>query len=211
MEWTLEDVEETSRLFPQSFFIPSEQERRAQGIGRKVRLHFTLTNPADGDPRTERMWVEITGQDPVTHTYTGVLINAPLSLKTLQAGDVLEFETRHIAQTILRKGDPSWVEVGEKVAFVSKKCLKPGSAVLWMYRETAEREQDSGWRLFAGDEDSEYLSNPNNTRLMNVYYILDLDPSLLEPFKRETGTAFERESQDAEWVEVKDWARGKQM
>lgn len=211
MEWTLEDVEETNRLFPLSFFIPSEQERRAQTKGRQVRLHFTLANPAQGDPRTERMWVEIMGQDPDTLKYTGVLTNAPVSLKTLQAGDVLEFEPRHIAQTILRKGDPSWVEVGEKVALVSKKCLIPGSAVRWMYRVSGDREQDSGWRLFAGDEDNEYLSNPNNTRLMNVYYILDLDPSLLEPFKREEGTAFERQSKDAEWVEVTDWARDEQM
>ncbi|GGF88257.1 hypothetical protein GCM10010912_36890 [Paenibacillus albidus] len=37
---------------------------------------------------------------------------------------------------------------------------------LWIYREPAEREKDSGWRLFAGDEDQEYLSNPQNTRLM---------------------------------------------
>lgn len=61
-----------------------------------------------------------------------------------------------------------------------------------MYRTPATREEDSGWRLFAGDEDNEYLNNPNNTQLMRVYPILDLDSSLLEPFQREVGTAFER-------------------
>ncbi|WP_342480141.1 DUF2185 domain-containing protein [Paenibacillus sp. FSL L8-0340] len=125
-----------------------------------------------------------------------------------QAGDVVEFEPRHIAQTVLRKGDPLWVEVGEKIAFVSKKCLQPGNFVRWMYRTPATREEDSGWRLFAGDEDNEYLNNPNNTQLMRVYPILDLDSSLLEPFQHEVGTAFERGSKDGGWVEVKDWGKG---
>ncbi|WP_342436047.1 DUF2314 domain-containing protein [Paenibacillus sp. FSL L8-0436] len=94
MEWTLEDVEEPSRLYSESFFIPPEQERKAQDKGRKVRLHFRLTNPVEGDPRAERMWVEITGYDLAAQQYTGVLINAPTSLKTLQAGDVVEFISR---------------------------------------------------------------------------------------------------------------------
>lgn len=77
MEWTLEDVEETSRLHPESFFIPARQERETQGTGRMVRLHFMLTQPAEGQPRAERMWVEITGRDPVTGRYTGLLTNTP--------------------------------------------------------------------------------------------------------------------------------------
>lgn len=66
MEWTLEDVEDTSRLYSESFFIPR--------------------NKREGH----------------------------------QAGDVVEFEPRHIAQTVLRKGDPLWVEVGEKIALSPK-------------------------------------------------------------------------------------------
>lgn len=208
MEWTLEDVEATSRLHPESFFIPSEQERNSQQIGKMVRLHFELTRPAEGEPRAERMWVEITAHDPVTHRYTGVLTNAPASLKTLHLGDTVEFEPRHIAQTILREGDPLWLAVGEKMALVSRRCLETGNAVHWMYREKPDREQDSGWRLFAGDEDEEYLNDPQNTRVMRIYFVMDLDPSLLVPFKGAVGTAFERASRDGEWVEVRDWNPG---
>ncbi|MNB76673.1 hypothetical protein D3C75_233430 [compost metagenome] len=206
MEWILENVEETSLLHPESFFIPSEHERSSQQTGRLVRLHFVLTNPAEGGPRAERMWVEITGQDPVSCRYTGILTNAPEYLKSLKLGDTVQFEPKHIARTILREGDPLWLEVGEKMALVSKKCLEPGSAVHWMYRQAPEREQDSGWRLFAGDENEAYLGNSNNVRLMHVYAIMDQDPSLLEPFKGEVGSAFERESRDGAWVRVRDWA-----
>lgn len=78
-----------------------------------------------------------------------------------------------------------------------------------MYRQSAEREQDSGWLLFAGNEDEGYLNDSGNIRLMKVYDILDMDPSLLEPFKGAVGTAFERESRDGEWIEVVDWNQDK--
>lgn len=207
MEWTLEDVEATNRLHPDTFFIPSEQERVSQQIGKMVRLHFVITSLVEGGPRAERMWVEITDKDPVTHRYTGVLTNAPANLSTLHLGDTIEFEAKHIAQTLLREDDPLWLAVGEKMALVSRRCLEPGNAVHWMYRQEAEREEDSGWRLFAGDEDKEYLNDPQNTRVMRIYYIMDLDPSLLEPFKGGVGTAFERASRDGEWVEVRNWKR----
>lgn len=205
MEWILENVEETSLLHPETFFIPSEQERNTQQAGKMVRLHFVLTNPGAAGPRAERMWVEITGQDQVSRQYTGILTNAPEVLKMLKLGDTVQFEPKHIARTLLREGDPLWLAVGEKLALVSKKCLEPGSAVHWMYRQTPEREQDSGWRLFAGDEDEAYLNNSDHVRLMHVYSIMDQDPSLLEPFKGETGSAFERESRDGEWKKVENW------
>ncbi|WP_339249183.1 DUF2185 domain-containing protein [Paenibacillus sp. FSL P2-0089] len=205
MEWTLEDVEETSRLHPESFFIPARQERETQGTGRMVRLHFMLTQPAEGQPRAERMWVEITGRDPVTGRYTGLLTNTPGVIQSLQLGDPVEFEPRHIAQTILREGDPAWVEAGEKAGMVTRQCLTPGSGVRWMYREAPTREEDSGWRLFTGEEDNAYLSDPKNTAIMNVYDLIDRDPSLLEPFKGAVGTAFERSGPGAAWVEVKNW------
>jgi hypothetical protein len=56
----LEDVEETAHECPDSFFIPTLQKRKTQRVGDSVRLHFLLENPAEGDPRAERMWVAVT-------------------------------------------------------------------------------------------------------------------------------------------------------
>lgn len=88
---------------------------------------------------------------------------------------------------------------------VTRQCLTPGSGVRWMYREAPTREEDSGWRLFTGEEDNAYLSDPKNTAIMNVYDLIDRDPTLLEPFKGAVGTAFERSGAGAAWVEVKNW------
>ncbi|ANY69090.1 hypothetical protein BBD42_23350 [Paenibacillus sp. BIHB 4019] len=201
MEWTLEDVEQTSKLYPDSFFIPSAKERRSQEAGRRVRLHFTLANPGENEPRAERMWVEVTGFNQATEQYTGVLTNQPVYLKTLKLGDSLVFEPQHIARTILREGDERWLADGEKMALVSRRCLEQGDAVCWMYREAGDNEHDSGWRLFAGDEEDSYI-NADNIFRVQVYEMVDRDASLLMPFKGELGSAFERQGQNAAWVEV---------
>jgi len=74
-----------------------------------------------------------------------------------------------------------------------------------MYREIGDREEDSGWRLFAGYEDEEYNNDSKNIEIMNVYYLLDKDPTLLIPLKSKIGSAFERESIQTPWIEIKDW------
>lgn len=57
--WKLEDIESVNKENPNTFFIPSLKERSSQKKGDLVRIHFLLTNPKDGEPRAERMWVEI--------------------------------------------------------------------------------------------------------------------------------------------------------
>src|SRR5690242_11880901 len=132
MEWMLEDVERANELSPNSFFIPSLKERKEQKKGDLVRLHFIIINPEEESPRAERMWVEITGKKLLSNKYVGILTNQPEYLKTLNAGNTIEFEARHIARTIIKKSNPFWLEIGEKMAVVSKKCLEEGNIIRWM-------------------------------------------------------------------------------
>ena len=37
-----------------------------------------------------------------------------------------------------------------------------GRRVGFMYRETTERDQDSGWRFMSGYESDEYMNDPDN-------------------------------------------------
>jgi hypothetical protein len=75
----------------------------------------------------------------------------------------------------------------------------------WMYRENADREEDSGWRIFKSTESDEYNSDANNISRIKIYYLLDKDPTLIIPFKRGYGSAFERDAKSDLWVEVNDW------
>src|SRR6476469_9077398 len=119
----LENVEETDRQHPDTFFLPSKKERKSQKIGASVRLHFTLKDPGEVDPRAERMWVTVTQECGLFRPYKGTLQNAPVYLHDLKPGDEITFKPCHIAQTMIKKGDPGWIDSANLRAIVSEMCF----------------------------------------------------------------------------------------
>ena len=119
------------------------------------------------------------------------------------------FQTRskacHIAQTIIKRGDPSWIDSANLKVLVSEKCFEKGEVVRFLYREKPDRKEDSGWRMFTGHESPEYSDDPKNVRVAAVGYMLDRDPSLLEPLKEGLGAVFERADKSTPWHRVTDW------
>lgn len=204
-DWTLEDVEVASKKNPSGFFIPLINERESQKKGDLVKLHFMLNNLKEDEPRAERMWVEITETKLSCGKYAGVLTNQPAYIKTINVGDRVEFEARHIAQTIIKKGDPRWIDSSEKMALVSKMCMENGNIIRFLYREKPDREQDSGWRMFTGLESEEYNNDSDNIRFVNVGYLIAKDPTLLHPLKGDLGSVYERDEKDKPWRKVEDW------
>lgn len=208
--WELEDVEKTAKMNADTFFIPSLEERNNQRKGDMVRLHFVLKNPKDEEPRAERMWVEIINDKNLWGKYVGLLTNEPIFVKDLKIGDKIEFYSKHIAQTIIKKDDERWIDSAEQMALVSKKCLEKNGVIRFLYREKADREQDSGWRMFSGEENEEYSNDPQNIQIKKVGYLLDEDPTLLEPLKGSFGSAFERTDKGQQWKKVEDWEPAKE-
>jgi hypothetical protein len=84
-------------------------------------------------------------------------------------------------------------------------CFAEGECVRFLYREAADRSEDSGWRMFTGHETQEYSDDPKNVRIVQVGYMLDRDSSLLQPLKEGIGAAFERRTKDEPWKRVTDW------
>ena len=203
--WELEDIEIAARANPNTFFIPSETERRNQKVGDEVRLHFLLRDLNPDGPSGERMWVEIVKVDSEGKHYEGTLTNQPLHIRDLQMGDVIRFESRHIAQTIIKKGDPRWLDCAEKSAYVSKLVFEGERTLRFAYREDPDNEEDSGWRLFTGLETDQYVNDPKNIRICNVGWLTDFDPTLFEIFKSDYGSVFERTSKEESWKRVRDW------
>ena len=207
-QWTLENIVKTAAKNPESFFIPNELERRSQKVGAMVRLHFTILKRKDTDPHAERMWVEIFQSMEKNRTYKGYLTNQPAIIKGLKIGDTVEFGPEHIAQTIIKQNDPRWIDSAEKNAILSEMVRSKGKPIRFMYREAPDNEEDSGWRMFSGEEDDEYANNASNMKLVNVGYLLDKDPTLLQPLKSKADVAFERTERDAPWQKIKDWQPG---
>ncbi|MES2924800.1 MAG: DUF2185 domain-containing protein [Verrucomicrobiota bacterium] len=201
----LEDVEKTARENPETFFIPPAEERKSQRVGDSVRLHFKLNNPSTGEPQAERMWVTVTQEQGFLRSYKGLLQNSPAFIEDLDQGVEVTFKSCHIAQTIIKKGDRRWVNCANLNALVSEMCFATGECVRFIYRQDADRNEDSGWRMFTGHETQEYNDDPKNVRIVSVGYMLERDPSLSRPLKEAVGAVFERRTKDEPWNNVTDW------
>jgi hypothetical protein len=201
----LEDVEKTAGEHSDTFFIPSKKERTSQKVGDSVRLHFLLKDPSGDEPRAERMWVTVTQEQRFLQSYKGVLQSPPVYIKNLKAGDEIVFKSCHVGQTIIKKGDPRWIDSANLKTLVSRMTFEKNEFVRFLYRQKADRQEDSGWRMFTGHESKEYTDDPKNVRIVAVGYMLDRDPSLLEPLKEGIGAVYERKDKNTPWHRVVDW------
>lgn len=169
--WYSNDIVAAAQKNPDSFFIPSEQERNSCRDGDLVQLHFVLNDPLEDQPRAERMWVEVTDrlEAGASLRYRGTLANEPAYIQELEAGHIIEFQPIHIAQTILPPGHPDYLPIGEKKALVSALVLEPDRRACWAYREAPDRPEDSGWRVYRGDESDAFVNDAGDIRICNVY------------------------------------------
>lgn len=62
----------------------------------------------------------------------------------------------------------------------------------FMYREEPSNLQDSGWRFFSGEEEQEYVDNPDNLKIYDVNTIIKIDPDIEEFLDSGYGIAYER-------------------
>ena len=67
--------------------------------------------------------------------------------------------------------------------------------VRFMYREKGV-DGDSGWRFFCGDEDQDYVDNPDNIAIYDIQTILDIDKNIQPYLHAVVGTAFERTNEE---------------
>lgn len=86
----------------------------------------------------------------------------------------------------------------EKFGFVlaTKMLVNEKRKVRYMYHEEATNPQDSGWRFFCGDEDDDYVNNPDNIAVYDINTILEIDKSILPYLNSSKGVAFERENEN---------------
>jgi len=204
-DWSLDDVEKTAKNNTQSFFVPRIEERRTQKAGDLVQLHFILEAEGEGLPRAERMWVEVTQPMNGQGQYSGILTSDPVQIRGIAPGDTIVFEPRHIASTLIRKGDPRWIECADKKSFVSEMAFHKGEMLRFAYREKPDKEDDSGWRFFTGHESDDYTNNPQNIRICVIGWLLSFDPSIDLFVREEAGAVFERRTIKEGWKQVTDW------
>ena len=95
-----------------------------------------------------------------------------------------------------------------KRAFVSARVARDGEPVRFLYREAPDRTDDSGWRVFAGDESEEYSNAPGNAVVLPLRELIDRDPSLKDVLRTPAQCAFERQDAKTGFQRVEDFDFG---
>jgi hypothetical protein len=76
-----------------------------------------------------------------------------------------------------------------------------GKKVGYMYRETPDRDDDSGWKFFSGDESEDYADDPNNYGIYDVNTIANYDSEIIPFLNSPYNTAFGRDSKTNKFIE----------
>lgn len=96
-----------------------------------------------------------------------------------------------------RRFESRWFGPLAKLAMVSDHvavggALVPGARIDWAYREAPRAEQDSGWRVFAGDETPEETADAASIGLVPLRDLLPIDGDLEDLFALEAPVQLER-------------------
>ncbi len=185
-EWGLLDAQAQHDSFPDSFPIPSLEEREGLRTGDLVKLVFVLDPPPTSGPNAERMWVEVRSTRP-DGTFDGWLTNQPVVITSLRPSALIAFQAVHVAGIALRDEELAF-DVGGR-AVVSKRALALHGPPGWAGHENPVDADDSGWSITAGDEDEAYFAaDPARvTEVVGIGELVQRYPALVEVFQAGEG------------------------
>jgi hypothetical protein len=190
VSWVLEDAQKLSEQYPYTFYKPSKEVVGMLTPGNQVKLIFEFHSDTPEAPRAERMWVTIDSFDG--RCYRGTLDNRPRYIKDLRLGESIQFEEKHIVDTDLKDPVPTIVDKYAVRCFVTRRILYDGSTVGYLYREEPDQQDDSGWRIMAGDESQEYMDDSKNISWVSLGAVLREDDSIVHLLDAPIGAAYER-------------------
>lgn len=92
------------------------------------------------------------------------------------------------------------------LALVSKLCFDENLPIRFLYKTVPEHLNDTGWRMFTGYEDDEYLANElANLLPVPVVKMCEIDEGLIELVTFNAGTVWERTPENDTWERVYDF------
>ena len=185
-EWGLLDAEAQHAAFPDTFPIPTQEEREPLRAGDMVNLVFLLDPPPSSGPNAERMWVEVraTADDG---SYEGFLTNRPVVITSLAPSAVVAFEAKHVAGIALGKEEVTF-DVTLR-AVVSTRVREITGPPGWAGKEEPLDATDSGWSVTSGDEPADFFGEEDGsgTEAMALGELVQRFPALVEVFQAGEG------------------------
>jgi len=173
-DWGLLDAEAQHEAFPDTFPIPTPEERQTLRAGDMVKLVFVLDPPPASGPNAERMWVEVRSALP-EQAYEGWLTNRPKVITSLEPSSVIAFEAKHVAGIALRKDEVTF-DVKLRAVVSTRLRDVPGPP---------------GWSITAGDEPADFFGDgeegDTGTEAMALGELVQRFPALVEVFQAGEG------------------------
>ncbi len=190
--WSLEDVAQIAKGAPYTFYLPPKSVTSKLGKDSLVKLMFKCDVDNDKGWSAERMWVIVTKRDG--DNFTGLLDNDPYYIPDIKAGDALEFKIAHILQTSIEDTTPSVVDKYLPRCYVTSSVLHDKNSVFQLFREKPTEEEKeknySGWNLFSGLEDDDYLNNPDNWNYVSLGAVLNIDDRFVHLLESEFASEY---------------------
>ncbi len=84
---------------------------------------------------------------------------------------------------------------GYGACIATDRILVDGMRVGYMYREPPDNNIDSGWRFMCGDENAEYMDNPDNHGVYDVNTLVNYDSDILPYLDAPVGSRFSRDNE----------------
>ena len=194
--WRLANAAELAAAYKYTFYRPSAETIGKVAIGDNVKLIFEYAEDHDTPDgwSAERMWVLVDHIDG-NGNFRGRLDNAPRHIADLQLGDALAFSDIHIIQVEHDDNDGNhFTDRYRKRCLVSVRVLHDGEPIGSLYRETPEQEDDSGWRILAGDETDDYFDDEDAVAYVSLGAVLNRDDAILPLLDTAPGSSFQREA-----------------
>ena len=88
------------------------------------------------------------------------------------------------------EGEREFIPMDAKVR-ISNSVLKEGFNIWWLYRDEPLFSGDSGWRVYSGEEDDNFLEGSNNFSNITIGELIMRDERLEEIIFAPIGTQYE--------------------
>ena len=193
----LTDAAALQKTAKYTFYRPSERVMAKLKKGNLVKLVFEITGLESNDllamlPSAERMWVIITERNG--DKFKGTLDNNPYKIQDIKAGDLVEFETKHIIQSDIEEMESDIVEKYSVFCIVSNKILRDNERVGLLYRSEEIKLDngriDSGWCFMSGNESDAYTNDPENFTFTTIGKILNLNDAFIQFLDEPEGSEY---------------------
>ncbi len=178
--WKLEDVSDRATDAKYTFYLPSNKALKLLSEGDAVKLVFLCDVENDKGWSAERMWVQITKIG--TDGFEGYLDNDPYYIPDIKAGDIVQFQSKHIIQMSIDDPVPNTVDQYCPRCYTTSSILYGEKKVTRLFREVPEEDEEnySGWTLLSLEDKDDYLDDSKNWHYVSLGAVLNKDDQFIE-------------------------------